>query len=44
MVADTVMLRGPAVLGGPARPTIKNIVDKKCELLQASGNTPTVTA
>jgi len=32
MVADTAMLRGPAVLGGPARPTITNIVGKKCEL------------
>jgi len=32
MVADTAMLRGPAVLGGPSRPTIKNIVGKKCEL------------
>jgi len=32
MVADTAMLRGPAVLGGPALPTIKNIVGKKCKL------------
>jgi len=28
MVADTLMLRGQAVLGGPARPTIKYIVGK----------------
>jgi len=38
MVADTAMLRGPAVLGGPARPAITNIVGKKCELLHARGN------
>jgi len=29
MVADTAMLRGPAELGDPARPTIKNIAGKK---------------
>jgi len=41
MVADTAMLRGPAVLGGPARPTIKNIVGREFELLHARDNRPT---